>query len=65
MVFNKYMNTSIKKKLRSSNPEINSVSPKTKKSLWYHEIEGSGQRKRYLRSLKEEAAIKTSIPKIS
>ena len=48
------MNTPIKKKLGTSNPCINLKNPDRKKPTWNFEVEGSGQRKRYLRSLKEK-----------
>ncbi len=50
------MNTSIKKKLSSSNPGVNLKKPDNIKPTWHFEVEGSGQRKRYLRSLKEKTA---------
>ena len=49
------MNKFIKKKLSiSSNAEINSKRTDYKKTTWHFEVEGSGQRKRYLRSLKDK-----------
>tara|TARA_Y100001968_G_scaffold308721_1_gene327829 strand:- start:28 stop:183 length:156 start_codon:yes stop_codon:yes gene_type:complete len=50
------MNKSIKKKLTASNTSANKKKPNTKNTSWHFEVEGSGQRKRYLRSLKEKAA---------
>tara|TARA_B100001250_G_scaffold257690_1_gene221858 strand:- start:402 stop:557 length:156 start_codon:yes stop_codon:yes gene_type:complete len=50
------MNRQIKKKLSNGNPGINLKSPDRKKPTWHFEVEGSGQRKRYLRSLKGKAA---------
>ena len=49
------MNTPIKKKLTTDNHGINLKKPTIKKSTWHFEVEGSGQRKRYLSSLKEKA----------
>ena len=54
MCFNKPMNTPIKKKLSSNNPGINLKKTDKKKPTWHFEVEGSGQRKRYLRSLKDK-----------
>ena len=54
MCFNKLMNTPIKKKLSSNNPGVNLKKTNKKKPTWHFEVEGSGQRKRYLRSLKEK-----------
>ena len=56
MCFNRPMNTLIKKKLSSSNPGINLKKTSIEKPTWHFEVEGSGQRKRYLRSLKGKAA---------
>ncbi len=56
MCFNSLMNRPIKKKLSTGNPGINLRKPDRKKPTWHFEVEGSGQRKRYLRSLKEKAA---------
>ena len=50
------MNKPIKKKLRTGNPGINLKKTDKKNPTWHFEVEGSGQRKRYLRSLKEKAA---------
>jgi len=50
------MNTPIKKKLSTDNPGINLKRPNRKQPTWHFEVEGSGQRKRYLRSLKEKTA---------
>ena len=56
MCFNSPMNRSIKKKLSTSNPGINLKKTDRKQPTWHFEVEGSGQRKRYLRSLKEKSA---------
>ena len=56
MCFNRPMNTPIKKKLSTGNPGINLKRPNRKQPTWHFEVEGSGQRKRYLRSLKEKTA---------
>ena len=48
------MNTPIKKKLSTSNPGVNLKKTDNKKPTWHFEVEGSGQRKRYLRSLKDK-----------
>ena len=56
MCFNNIMNTPIKKKLSTENPRINLKRPDRKNPTWHFEVEGSGQRKRYLRSLKDKAA---------
>ncbi len=56
MCFNSIMNTPIKKKLSTGNPRINLKRPDRKSPTWHFEVEGSGQRKRYLRSLKDKAA---------
>ena len=48
------MNTKIKKKLSTSNPGVNLKKTDNKKPTWNFEVEGSGQRKRYLRSLKDK-----------
>ena len=50
------MNTQIKKKLSTSNPSVSLKKTDNKKPTWHFEVEGSGQRKRYLRSLKEKTA---------
>ena len=50
------MNFSINKKLSTSNPGINLKKTDRKQPTWHFEVEGSGQRKRYLRSLKEKSA---------
>ncbi len=50
------MNRSIKKKLITDNLRINLKKPEKKPPTWNFEVEGSGQRKRYLRSLKDNAA---------
>ena len=49
------MSKQIKKKLSSSNSGVNLKETDNKKPTWHFEVEGSGQRKRYLRSLKENA----------
>ena len=54
MCLNRFMNSPIKKKLSTSNSGINLKKTDRKKPTWYFEVEGSGQRKRYLRSLKEK-----------
>ena len=56
MCFNKVMNFSINKKLSTNNPCINLKKTDRKQPTWHFEVEGSGQRKRYLRSLKEKSA---------
>ena len=56
MCFNIVMNKQIKKKLSTGNPGINLKRTNRKKPSWHFEVEGSGQRKRYLRSLKEKTA---------
>ncbi len=56
MCFNMLMKTPIKKKLSTTNPGVNLKKPENKKPTWHFEVEGSGQRKRYLRSLKEKTA---------
>ena len=48
------MNTKIKKKLSTSNSGINLKKTEDKHPTWHFEVEGSGQRKRYLRSLKDK-----------
>ena len=55
MCFNNTMNTQIKKKLSTGNPGINLKKIDRKPPTWHFEVEGSGQRKRYLRSLKDKA----------
>ena len=55
MCFNNPMSTPIKKKLSTSNPGVNLKKTDNKKPTWHFEVEGSGQRKRYLRSLKDKA----------
>ena len=49
------MKIKIKKHLSTSSPGINSKKTDRKKPTWNFEVEGSGQRKRYLRSLKDKA----------
>ena len=49
------MNTQIKKRLSTSNPSVSLKKTDNKKPTWHFEVEGSGQRKRYLRSLKDKA----------
>ena len=56
MCFNILMNTPIKKKFSTSNPGVNLKKTDNKKPTWHFEVEGSGQRKRYLRSLKDKTA---------
>ena len=56
MCFNSPMNTPIKKKLSTRNPGVNLKKADKKNPTWHFEVEGSGQRKRYLRSLKETSA---------
>ena len=56
MCFNKVMNFPINKKLSTNNPGINLKKTDRKQPTWHFEVEGSGQRKRYLRSLKEKSA---------
>ena len=51
------MNLPINKKLSTRNPGINLNKTDRKKPTWHFEVEGSGQRKRYLRSLKEKTAV--------
>ena len=55
MCFNSPMNTQIKKKLSTSNSVVNVKKSDNKQPTWHFEVEGSGQRKRYLRSLKDKA----------
>ena len=50
------MNNPINKKFSSSNPGVNLKRTNNKKPTWHFEVEGSGQRKRYLRSLKDKTA---------
>ncbi len=49
------MNKQIKKKLITSNSRVNLKKTDNKQPTWHFEVEGSGQRKRYLRSLKDKA----------
>jgi len=49
------MSIKIKKKLSSSNSGVNLKKSDNKQPTWHFEVEGSGQRKRYLRSLKDKA----------
>ncbi len=56
MWFNNTMNTQIKKKLSTGNPGINLKKTDKRTPTWHFEVEGSGQRKRYLRSLKEKTS---------
>ena len=51
------MNTPIKKKLSTRNSGIDLKQTDKKKPTWHFEVEGSGQRKRYLRSIKEQAVV--------
>ena len=55
MCFNNRMEKKIKKKLSTSISGVNLEKTDKKKSTWHFEVEGSGQRKRYLRSLKDNA----------
>tara|TARA_B100000945_G_scaffold254335_1_gene211448 strand:- start:180 stop:335 length:156 start_codon:yes stop_codon:yes gene_type:complete len=50
------MNTTIKKKFSTSDSGVNLTRTDSKKPTWHFEVEGSGQRKRYLRSLKDKTA---------
>jgi len=50
------MKDSIKKKLSTTNSDGVFKKTDNKKSSWHFEVEGSGQRKRYLRSLKDKTA---------
>ena len=52
--FNDSMKNSIKKKLTTSNTGVDLKKTDNKKPTWHFEVEGSGQRKRYLRSLKDK-----------
>ena len=54
MCFNSSMDTKIKKKLSTSNSGFNLKKTDNKQPTWHFEVEGSGQRKRYLRSLKDK-----------
>ena len=54
MCFNITMNNPINKKLSTSIPGLNLKKTDKKKPTWHFEVEGSGQRKRYLRSLKDK-----------
>ena len=56
MCFNGQMNTQIKKKFSTGNPDVKLKRTDSKKPTWHFEVEGSGQRKRYLRSLKDKTA---------
>ncbi len=56
MCFNSGMNSTIKKKFSTSNPGVNLNKADNKKPTWHFEVEGSGQRKRYLRSLRDKSA---------
>ena len=55
MCFNSPMNTQMKKKFNTSNTGVNLKRTDHKKPTWHFEVEGSGQRKRYLRSLRDKA----------
>ena len=57
MCFNNIMNTPIKKKLSTGNPGIDLIQTDKKNPTWHFEVEGSGQRKRYLRSIREQASV--------
>ncbi len=50
------MNISIKKKLSTGTTGVNLKKADNKKPTWHFEVEGSGQRKRYLRSLKDKTS---------
>ena len=56
MCLNDLMKTPIKKKFSTCNPGVNLKKAEHDKPTWHFEVEGSGQRKRYLRSLKEKTA---------
>jgi len=56
MCLNSSMNTPINKKFSSGKPGVNLKRTNNKKPTWHFEVEGSGQRKRYLRSLKDKTA---------
>ena len=49
------MNTQIKKKSSLNTSGFNLKKTNNKQPTWHFEVEGSGQRKRYLRSLKDKA----------
>jgi len=49
------MVTSIKKESSSSKSQDYLKTSDRKRPTWHFEVEGSGQRKRYLRSLKDKA----------
>jgi len=51
------MKNPIKKKSSSNQSKLEFKSIDVKERLWNQEIEGSGQRKRYLRSLKDEIKL--------
>ena len=51
------MNTKIKKKLSTGKPGINLKKTYRKTPTWHFEVEGSGQRKRYLRSIKDQSVV--------
>ena len=55
MCFNRPMNTPIKKKLSTGSSGVNLKKTDNKQPTWHFEVEVIGQRKRYLRSLKEKA----------
>ena len=57
MCFNRLMNIQIKKKLSTGNPGINLKKTDRKNPTWHFEVEGSGQRKRYLRSIKDQSKV--------
>ena len=48
------MNKSFEKKLSTGNSGVNLKKTENIKPTWHFEVEGSGQRKRYLRSLKDK-----------
>ena len=56
MCFNSNMNKPIEKKFSTGDSGFNLKKSNNKKPTWHFEVEGSGQRKRYLRSLKEKTS---------
>ena len=50
------MNKQIEKNFSTSNPGVNLQRTKNKKLTWNFDEDGSGQRKRYLRSLNDKTA---------
>ena len=57
------MNTKIKKKLRTADSANNLKSKDRVTTTWSFEVEGSGQRKRYIRSKNEKEINLPNIPK--